>query len=238
MTVTLGFLLKVTFLIILIISLRKKIFAPPPAEIIFDNSLNISVIPAGYPFLEYKLAGAGGAGGSDVSGAGGGGGSGAYVSGKISVSEGESISIEQGFGGIAEPDSTLPIDGSDTILTIGSRTFIASGGKGGIDGSNGIPPGIGGLGGLPIPSGIPGNPGQNAIFTNLGFPQPNGYYIGGNGGSRGGGGGGGGAGTINQGGSHGLGGMGFNGAQSGGNAVTSLAGNGGHGYFWLKLSKT
>ena len=90
-------------------------------------------VPAGVTKVESLIVGGGGSGAYYY---GGGGGGGAITTGIYSVSGGDSISLTVGGGGASKSGSTFTKQdgsaGSASSVTIGSSTYSASGGNGGI----------------------------------------------------------------------------------------------------------
>jgi hypothetical protein len=173
------------------------------------------VVPAGVSYLTVKVWGAGGGGGagSGSSGVGGSGGGGGYAKGVISVTAGETLTVNVGTGGAKASANGRAGNGGGASAVKRSSTFLVEGGGGG-----------GGAGRRGNTSGTTGNAGAGGGTTG----QP------GRSGSAGGPGGGG---TQSTGGAGGTGtASGATGAsQAGGNGAstaacaTSVTGTGGAG---------
>ena len=126
---------------------NEEPIGPPITITSLDGIPNLAdyTIPPGYTALSYKLVGAGGGGGGGSNdGGGGGGGGGELITGIISVSGGDTISLA--IGGAGAGDEGGGGDGGASSLTTSSNVITAAGGGGGVSSSGGGG-GAGGAGG-------------------------------------------------------------------------------------------
>ena len=128
-------------------------------------------------------AGGGGSNGGGAGKAGSGGGAGGYTdTGLIAATPSTLYAHAIGVGGV---HGGPPVDGTDTTLTVGGTTYLATGGSGGASGSAFTLGGVGGSGSSPTGVVVAGEEGGASITFNTGA-----YIIGGKGGNSAYGGGG------------------------------------------------
>ena len=135
--------------------------------------------PAGVTSISVVLIGGGGGGGQGAGGPAGGGGALAYKN-NITVVPGVSYNLTVGMGGTDATGAGQKFDGGNSTITIGSETYAAYGGEGGLKSGN-----------------VPGPGGTRSANTDGGGDGGRGGY---NGGSNEGGGGGGAGGYAGNGG--------------------------------------
>jgi len=87
--------------------------------------------PAGVTKISVVLIGGGGGGGQGAGGPGGGGGALAYKN-NITVVPGVSYNLTVGMGGTDATGAAMKNDGGNSTITIGSETYAAYGGEGGL----------------------------------------------------------------------------------------------------------
>jgi uncharacterized repeat protein (TIGR01451 family) len=125
----------------------------PPATTMVYSADSSFVVPAGVTSITAKAWGAGGGGGGGGSNPGAAGGGGAFAQATLSVTPGETISIEVGSGGDEGNPAGNAADGgggggSSALLRSGTNLVVAAGGGGGGGGDNSNPgAGAGGAGG-------------------------------------------------------------------------------------------
>jgi Glycine-rich domain len=103
-------------------------------------------VPAGITTLLVQFYGAGGGGGEGSTLRGGGGGAGAYVMSVVSVTPGDTYTIDVGEGGAGGTNGQAGGNGGDTsIIDPSGNVIVAAGG-----GAGGQPTGVTGAGGVPI----------------------------------------------------------------------------------------
>ena len=194
---------------------------------------NSFVVPPGVTSITVKTWGGGGGRGRDSNAAGGTGGGGGFAQGTITVTPGETLTIEVGSGGSAGLAATNGGYGGGYSAAERSTAYLiqAGGGGGGGGGSSLDSTGFGGTGG----------PGGGASGTAGGNGAGSATVGGGGGGGNGSGGTAGGAGTGGtagtagvanaggNGGATGTGGAGGTGGGGSGSAVASTSGGGGGG---------
>ena len=164
--------------------------------------------PAGITKASVVLVGGGGGGSQGAHGFGGGGGALAYKN-NITVVPGTTYNITVGVGGTY--GGTYAVEGGDggnSTITIGSETYMAYGGKGGVSPSG--------------PAGAGGTCSANTDNSGIGTASGNGGRGGWNAGSNAGGGGGGAGGYSGNGGAGG-----YSGTSTGSGTQTGGDGNGG-----------
>ena len=149
-------------------AINEEPIGPPITITSLDGTPNLTdyTIPAGYTALSYKLVGAGGGGGGGSNdGGGGGGGGGELITGIISVSGGDIISLA--MGGAGAGDEGGGIEGGASSLTTSSNVITAAGGGGGVSSSGGGG-GAGGAGGGAGGVNSPGGGGGTGALAGVG----------------------------------------------------------------------